>query len=59
VDEGYQVILAGGLSPENVTRAVKTVQPWSVDVVSGVEARKGVKDAGKLREFVGSAKSVA
>jgi phosphoribosylanthranilate isomerase len=56
VDEGYRVILAGGLSPENVARAVEMVRPWSVDVVSGVEARKGVKDVEKLREFVRRAK---
>jgi phosphoribosylanthranilate isomerase len=56
VDEGYRIILAGGLSPENVTRAVETVRPWSVDVVSGVEARKGVKDAEKIGAFVQLAK---
>ncbi|RYG68391.1 phosphoribosylanthranilate isomerase [bacterium] len=58
VDEGYRVILAGGLTPENVGRAVAAVQPWSVDVVSGVEARKGLKDVTKLREFASRAKSL-
>lgn len=51
VKSGFRVILAGGLSPENVARAIEFVEPWAVDVVSGVEARKGVKDAAKLRDF--------
>lgn len=52
VDEGFRVILAGGLSPMNVERAIGLVRPWGVDVVSGVEATKGVKDAQKVRDFV-------
>lgn len=52
VEAGFRVILAGGLSPQNVARAIDFVQPWAVDVVSGVEARKGIKDERKLREFV-------
>ena len=56
VDAGFKIILAGGLTPENVARAVQTVNPWGVDVVSGVEARKGVKDADKVREFAVSAR---
>ncbi|HEX9996379.1 MAG TPA: phosphoribosylanthranilate isomerase [Abditibacterium sp.] len=52
VEAGFQVILAGGLSPQNVARAVESVQPWAVDVVSGVEAEKGIKDAQKVRDFV-------
>jgi phosphoribosylanthranilate isomerase len=51
VEEGYRVMLAGGLTPDNVARAIDMVQPWAVDVVSGVEARKGVKDADKVRAF--------
>lgn len=57
VDAGFRVILAGGLSPQNVARATQIVRPWGVDVISGVEARKGVKDALKVRQFVSLARS--
>ena len=51
------LILAGGLTPENVGDAVRTVEPFAVDVASGVEERGGVKDVDAVRSFVDRAKN--
>ncbi len=54
-----RMIVAGGLDPENIGEAIRTLRPWGVDVASGVEAAPGKKDPAKLKAFVENARIAA
>ncbi len=54
----FKLILAGGINPENVADAAKSVKPFAVDVCSGVEASKGIKDHRKILELAAKLKSI-
>ena len=56
-DVGCPVVLSGGLHAANVGQAISCVRPWAVDVSSGVEAAKGVKDAAAMRDFVAAVRA--
>lgn len=50
-DFDFPLVLAGGLNPSNVSAAIARVNPWAVDVISGVEKSRGVKDANLINQF--------
>ena len=52
-----RIVLAGGLKPENVAEAIRTLRPWGVDVASGVEKRPGQKDPARVAAFVVAARA--
>jgi len=50
------VVLSGGLDASNVAQAIRRIRPWAVDVSSGVEAAKGIKDADRIAQFISGVK---
>ena len=59
LDPGLRFMLSGGLDPTNVAQAITLTKPWGVDVSSGVESAPGVKDIGRITDFVAAARAAA
>ena len=57
--DGVSLILAGGLTPQNVSEGIRKVRPWGVDVASGVERKAGIKDPILVRDFIKEAKKTS
>ena len=57
IARAHRIVLAGGLTPDNVVEAIETVRPFGVDVSSGVEDSPGVKNVDKVARFLASARS--
>jgi phosphoribosylanthranilate isomerase len=53
-----RLVAAGGLAPENVKQAIQILQPWGVDVVSGVESKPGKKDPRRVKAFIENSRAV-